>query len=228
MLGSLRLVGWIGVFTVVFGIVLAGRVMRRLGMLARLQTLMLGTLCVLLGSLCVGLWLALHAFETFSRETLVAHVSCNRLKDQEFDVTMRRMLHGQEGPPEHFVLRGDQWEASGGIVKWHPWLTALGLPSYYKLMRLTGRYVRTADERAHPPTAYDLNGETDWAWWLLYRLDPILPFVEAAYGSAAFVKLDPSMPADLYVTPSGFLVKRRPVPGRRSRQPAAEDVRAAF
>ena len=181
--------------------------------------------CAAVGTVLAVLLIVAHAVQAFSGETLVARVAIRRLSPAEFELTylpvgappfaapsdlQRRKaaddLRAASG--QTVRLRGDQWEVSGGIVKWHPWLTALGLRSYHQPTRLSGRFARAAEQRAALPTVVPLEPEVDWFWNGLYRLNPYLPFVEAVYGSSAYVSAEPGVGYELYVTPSGYLIKR--------------------
>jgi hypothetical protein len=164
---------------------------------------MVGLALVAAGSLCLGLRLALRGCEEFSRETLMAEVVCTPVSSETFELQYATV----SGTPEVFTLRGDQWTISGGIVKWHPWLTMLGVPSYHKPTRLSGRFASADKERTQPPGIVELNGGDDPLWAWLYRLDPWLPFIEAAYGSAAFMPADSSRRFQVFVSPSGYLIK---------------------
>ena len=157
---------------------------------------------VLLGSILI----LLAFFHAFSGETLIARVTTRRLSPAEFELTY--VSAGAESPPRSFRLQGDQWALSGGIVKWHPWLTALGLRSYQKPMRLSGQFSNIEQQRAHLPTVYPLEPAIDRFWEALYWADPWLPFVEAVYGSSASVYMEPGAVQEVYVTPSGYLIKR--------------------
>ena len=106
-------------------------------------------------------------------------------------------------------MRGNQWSISGGIVKWHPWLTAMGLKSYQRPLRLSGQFADLERQRTNFPTVHPLASQTDWVWEWLYRLDPYLPFVEAVYGSAAYAYVEPGVIQEVFVTPSGYVIKRR-------------------
>jgi len=202
-------IGIIGGVCVIVGFLQLASLRRHRGILSILQGTISGLIWLAVGGLAMVCWLALHAFYAFAGSVPVAEVHCKWIGSQHFELTYQPIQHGQLGPPQQFQLRGDQWAISGGIVKWHPWLTALGVPSYHKPTRLSGRFMHSGDEAAAPPTVCDLNGGDDRVWWLFYRLDPYLPFVDAVYGSAAFLTVNPTLVAEVSVTPSGYLIKQK-------------------
>ena len=182
-------------------------VLRSLGLMRRLRHLvaaLIVTLISLLLSTVVGVR---HFFHVFAGETLVARVTASRFSPLEFDLTYTPAGSGDSAPITT-RLEGDQWVVSGGIVKWHPWLMMLGLTSYHKPLRLTGQFSDAAEQRAHLPTLTLLEPEGDRFWEALYWADPYLPFVEAVYGSAAYAYVEPGAVQEVYVTPSGYLIKR--------------------
>lgn len=180
------------------------------GVLRRVRKLVDAAVCVLLGALLAGILIFLRAFLAFSGETLVAEVRTRRLSPTEFELT-----YTPSGDDRGLmtVLRGDQWAVSGGIVKWHPWLTAMGWPSYHKPMRLSGQFSSLEEQRRRPPTVEGIaEPGVDRFWEAVYWVDPVLPFVEAAYGSSAYAYVEPQAVQEIYVTPSGYLIKRRRQP----------------
>jgi len=205
--------GWVGIFLLTCGVLFGLGALSRSGVFGKLRGVAFSVVLLSLGSLCLGFWVSLRSFEAFSRSTLVAEVHCRWFGQKQFALSLVPVRHGTRQPAQTFRLRGDQWTISGGIVKWHPWLTALGVPSYHKLTRVSGRFAKAAEEQAAPASAFELNGGVDWVWWWLYRLDPYLPFVEAAYGSAAFAYVEPTWAFEVYVTPSGYVIQR-PEPRR--------------
>jgi len=210
-------VGWCGGFLLILGGCCVLTALLRGGPLAKLRSLMLAVVLVSLGGLCLGFSLALRSFEAFTSSIQVAEVHCRWVGPKAFEATLLVIQDGKPQEPRTFPLRGDQWSISGGVVKWHPWLTALGVPSYHKPTRISGRYAKTAEETASPPTAFNLDGEPDRMWWFFYRLDPLLPFVEATYGSAAYTYVNPALVYEVFVTPSGYLIQQRR-PSSRARQ----------
>ena len=187
------------------------------GLLGKMRRLAIAAVWTFLGTLLAGVLVLAHLFHVFAGETLVARVVTVRRSPLAFELMYTPVGAAPQGAAakrgaeaaRHIQLRGDQWAISGGIVKWHPWLTAFGLPSYQRPMRLSGQFSDIAQQRAHLPTVYALEPRADRFWELLYRLDPSLPFVEAVYGSSAYVSVEPNVVQEIYVTPSGYLIKRK-------------------
>ena len=206
--------------TVIWGLALffGLRVFARGSWLVRLRRLLVTIGCAALGMLCATLLVVGRAFGAFVGETLVATVTTQRAAPNEFLLTYRPAQQPGAAGARTVSLLGDQWMISGGIVKWHPWLTALGLPSYHKPLRLSGQFSRADQHRSRPPSVEVLEPRVDRLWEWFYRADPYLPFVEAVYGSAAYVYVEPDWVQDVYVTPSGYLIKRA---GKALRLPSA-------
>ncbi|MBI4003497.1 MAG: hypothetical protein HY353_00575 [Candidatus Omnitrophica bacterium] len=185
----------------------------RVGFRRRVQRLLLTTAVALLAALATAGLMLMRTFGALTGETLVATVTTQPIAAGEFALTYQPAQQAL-GEGQTIRLRGDQWEISGGMVKWHPWLTALGLPSYHAPLRISGRFSTVQQQRAQPPTVHALRPDLDWFWEVLYRADSYLPFVEAVYGSSAFVPLEPKAVQEVYATPSGYLIKRVPASRR--------------
>lgn len=177
------------------------------GLVRRLQRLAAAALWLALAAaLGMGALMA-RVFHAFAGETLVARVTTQRLEPERFALTY---LPAQlDAAPKTMTLQGDQWAITGGVVKWHPWLTALGVPSYHKPRWISGQFSKLERQQAQPPTVQPLEPLADTLWEALYWADPQLPFVEAVYGSTAFVYVEPGVTQEVYVTPSGYMIKRQ-------------------
>ena len=201
---------WLLIATAVswtLGLWSAFQAVRHPGLLRTPRRLLSAVVYAVLGLLLGSLVMVWHFFEAFSGETLVAEVTVTPLAPPAFELTYTSVA--PDGEAEQVRLEGDQWAISGGIIKWHPWLTVLGWKSYHRPMRLSGQFSRVADQRSHLPTVYSLEpAAVDRFWEALYWADASLPFVEAVYGSSAYVYVQPGVVQEIYVTPSGYLIKR--------------------
>ena len=202
------LVAWMGGGFVAAGILLLIACLRAKGLFALARRLIAAAGALLLGGLLLTGGFALRSFQMFSSRDVIAEVRCAPIGPSEYELSFVPIDRGRRRPAQTYRLSGDQWMISGGIVTWHPWLTWLGLPSYHKPTRLSGRFRRAADELSHSPSLAELNGGLDPVWDWYYRHQRWLPFVEAAYGSAAYVDTDPGVWHRVMVTPTGYLIDR--------------------
>ena len=183
------------------------KVLRGPGLFGRIKSLVGVLVWVALAGLLSSAVVLFHFFKVFSGETLVATVDTKPLAAQRFAFTYTpadgtAAIEGE--------LAGDQWSVSGGIIKWHPVLTALGLKSYHRPMRISGEFSNLVQQRTHFPSVYPLQPEFfDWFWEGFYWVDRHLPFVEAVYGSSAYAYAEPGVTQEICVTPSGYLIKRK-------------------
>lgn len=205
---NLSWLAWVSVGALLIGLALVWKALSRPGVVKRLKRLVLGLAFAAAGVLGLGLTLALQACQAFVATTPVAEVRCAWTGPQRFNLTIALIEQGRRGLERTVALAGDQWSIGGGIIKWHPWLTALGVPNYHQLTRLGGGFLDAAQERAQPPTVVELAEGLSPVWWWLYRLDPYLPFIDAAYGSAAFMPVDPAFVHEVRVSTSGYLIRR--------------------
>lgn len=124
-----------------------------------------------------------------------------------------RLIHS--GQTRHFFVNGDQWMIEGDILKWHRWITLMGLDTRYRLTRLSGRYLDLEKERNSPRTLLSLaearhaTTEAHPVWRWLYRSGHQLPLVDTVYGNAAYQNLSGANHYLVFVTPSGFMVRKK-------------------
>lgn len=174
--------------------------------LAKLRQGVLASIGVATAILLSAVVLLLHAAQVFSGKTLVAEVTARRLSGQEFELTYRPVERAQ--PPVTVRLEGDQWAIGGGIVKWRPWLTLLGLESRHQPQWLSGQFADLDARRTHYPSVHALRSGSDRVWEALYWADPYLPGIEAVYGSSAYAYVEPGRMHLVFVTPSGYMIAR--------------------
>ena len=184
------------------------QVVRANGLANKFRYLVQTTIVTVISLLLSSLLVILYAFHSFAGETYVGQVTTKPVGPVEFDIVYQA-ADMPDLEAVHAQLKGDQWMISGGIVKWHPWLTMLGLKNYHKPMRLMGHASQPGLLRNTVVIEAPLAQGIDWFWEALYRADPYLPFVEAVYGTAAYAYVEPGVTQYVYVTPSGYLIKRK-------------------
>ncbi len=191
---AVTLWGWLGVFAAK-------------GWATKLQRTVPTTAVTVVAVLLGGLLTVLQTSYAFSGEALVATVTTKPVRPTEFELSY--VPAGQPVSAATLMrLRGDQWAIMGGVIKWHPWLTALGVSSYHKPIAVRGQYADLHQEQSHLPSIYPLATDMDHVWEAVYWLDPYLPFIEAVYGSSAYAYAEPNATYRVSVTPSGYVIKR--------------------
>ncbi|MCK4595562.1 hypothetical protein KAT73_02180 [candidate division WOR-3 bacterium] len=102
-----------------------------------------------------------------------------------------------------FDLSGDQWMVEGDILRWSLLLRWLGAGHYYRITRFTGRWEETKENTEY--TVYQIHPD-EKLWEYLLRYADKIPFVDAAYGIAAF-----QYPSNdtfyLYINDTGFILR---------------------
>ena len=202
LLTAATVIAWI------FGFLALIRLIRKPGIIAKARNLLDLATCIALGLLFGMLLFLFTCFQAFSKETLVARVTTEKTAADAFELVY---TPADKGPADalRVPLQGDQWSIAGGVIKWHPWLSIFGFENYHKPMRLSGQFSDLRKQRSHLPSVYPLEEPwADWLWQVFYWSDKYLPFVEAVYGSAAYAYVEPGVTQEVYVTPSGYLIKR--------------------
>lgn len=175
------------------------------GTVSLLVALLLGTAAALTGTLA---W-SFASFEALTREAVAATVRLEPIEGTEARFRAHVRIPGED---ERTVeLAGDQVFVEARIVKWHPWATAIGLPTAYQLDRIGGRYRSIDDEQTRPRTVVALAPDgprlasdvfdalADRPW--------LAPLVDARYGSGTFVAAEAASTIEVRVSASGLLAR---------------------
>jgi type II secretory pathway pseudopilin PulG len=170
-----------------------------------------GTLYLLFGGVVVlvgmGAGLVATNLVTYARlthEQEAARVTTRQLGERQFAVSVQ--TPGR--PPQHFQVRGDEWQIDARVLKWRALGTVLGFDTVYRLERISGRYGDVQSERNAPRTVHELAGDPGVDFWSVARRYPrYLPFADARYGSAAYVPMAEGAEYVVSVSASGLVVR---------------------
>jgi hypothetical protein len=160
---------------------------------------------VLFATLCAFGGSALLGYRRLSSEALVATIEAHALAPQRYEVTVTT----PDGARRALELAGDDWQLDARVIKWDVRAVVLGAPVLYQLDRIGGRYHDVAQEREAsrsvvaltPMQAFDL-------WHLKQRFPRWLPWVDADYGSAAYLPLVDGGRYTVTLAAAGGLVAR--------------------
>jgi hypothetical protein len=160
---------------------------------------------ILLALLLCGLGLALRSYSLLSAEAAVATVHARQLGPQWFGVR----VDFPDGTHRSADLRGDEWQLDARVIKWAPRAVALGAKPLFRVDRLSGRYRDAAQAQATLPSVAALNADSAVdLWQLKQRFPRWLPWLDADYGSAAFLPLVDGGNYSVTISPLGGLVAR--------------------
>jgi len=163
-------------------------------------------LAFLLIAIALGaLALALHSYRSLHADVPVAQLTLRQVAPQRFSAT----LTPAAGALRTFELQGDQWEVDARVVRWQLPPRLAGVPPLYQLERISGRYVDIQKEREATRTLFDLTDAGQLDLWTLKRQFPQwLPFVDADFGSGAYLPMVDGGRFDLLLSPDGGLVAK--------------------
>ena len=148
---------------------------------------------------------ALIGYRRLTTETLLATLQVRQLGPQRFNVR----IDTPDGAHRDVAIAGDQWQLDARVVKWEARAVMFGAPALYRLDRISGRYAdATAEsERARSVVALDEGNPFDLLD-LKRRFPQWLPWIDADYGSAAFLPLVDGGEYNVSLAPAGGLVAR--------------------
>lgn len=161
--------------------------------------------CVLLFALLLAsLGLNLRLYHRFTTEQTLADVSFAQIDAQYYTA----YLQYPDGTHREVNLRGDAWQLDARVLKWQGVATVLGLDPLYKLERISGRYHDLAQERSAERSIWALSEEPAVNLLALAQQHPDwLPWVDATYGSAAYVPMADQAQYTVSLSASGLIIR---------------------
>ena len=178
------------------------RARRRLAALLRAAWMLVFAALALLA---VTLGLALRGYRLLMAEEPVATLAARETGKQQFALR----IDFPDGSHRSAELHGDEWQLDARVIKWTPRAVELGARPLYRVDRLSGRYRDAAQAMTLTPSLIDLSGERILDLWQLKREFPQwLPWIDADYGSAAYLPLVDGANYRVTLSPTGGLVAR--------------------
>lgn len=190
----------LGLFLLIGGV---RRVWRRAPVTGSLQGLT-GLVFLALSALAIAIALNLHSYQILVQEQPVAEVRFEALGPQYFRV----YLLPEAAAAEVLELRGDEWQIDARVLKWHGLANLVGMQTVYRLERLSGRYRDVQQERTGVHTAHRLDQDRGIDLWALaQKSQRKLPWLDAVYGSAAYLPMADKARFLVTVSNSGLVVR---------------------
>ncbi len=165
---------------------------------------LLGLLLISLGLLEGTITVGIQGYRSLAREELAARIVVRPYGPKQFAATLRF----PDGRMETYSISGDEIYVDARILKWHALANVLGLNTAYELDRVGGRYREIDKERAAARTLYALGREKPVDLFdLRKRYTFLAPFLDAEYGSAAFVPVNEPTELELRVSTTGLVIR---------------------
>jgi len=189
-----------GLFLLIGGV---RRIWRRAPLRGSLQGLT-GLLLLALGALVIAIAMNLYTYQILVQEQPVAKVRFEALGPQYYRV----YLLPESGSSRVLELRGDQWQIDARVLKWTGLANLFGMKTAYRLERLSGRYRDVQQERQAVRTVYQLDNDRGVDLWELVRKsERKLPWLDAVYGSAAYMPMVDKGLYQVTISSSGLVVR---------------------
>ena len=148
---------------------------------------------------------AVLGYQRLSAETPLARIEAHQLAPQRYAVTVTTPA----GERHSLELGGDQWQLDARIIKWKPGAILAGAPALYQLDRIGGRYTDLAREREAPRSVFALSTPHAFdLWQLAQRWPQWLDWIDADYGSSAYLPLVDQGRYEVTLAAAGGLIAR--------------------
>lgn len=148
---------------------------------------------------------ALLGYRRLTTETELAMLEVRQLNPQRYAVR----IDFPDGTHRGIEIAGDQWQLDARVIKWSPRAVMFGAPPLYRLDRVSGRYADAAQESERERSVVPLDQAYLFDLLDLKRRFPQwLPWVDADYGSAAYLPLVDGGRYRVSLSPAGGLVAR--------------------
>jgi hypothetical protein len=168
-------------------------------------TLIFSAMLIALASLTFVVASNLYTYSRLTYESPVADLIFKATGPQHYQATL---IRAPSGEMQVFAVNGDEWQLDARVLKWRGWATLLGFDAQFRLERLSGRYLDIEQERNAPRTVYELSDNPGLDLWAQSIDHPRwVPFVDAVYGSAAFLPMADGARYRVTMSQTGLLAR---------------------
>src|SRR5258706_12933618 len=127
------------------GRALIGRAQPSWSWLRTLLTLASAVALIAGGVAALALVVVLQGYQNLTLKTHVAEVQFVELAPGKLRVYYVPMDGDLRGKTEIYEVAGDEWTVGGDVLRFRPFLTALGVGTVYRVTRIEGRWLDAAD-----------------------------------------------------------------------------------
>ncbi len=148
----------------------------------------------------------LSSYQELLEEKPIASLNFEQIGDQKYRIDISYYVDREA---ESFDIFGDQWQVDARIIRWNGMLGALGVKPGFRLDRISGRYYSLEDEREKERSVYSLLKRKSFfdVWQALQDQGNFVPWIDASYGSAAFLPMADRATYQLSLSHNGLTAK---------------------
>lgn len=149
---------------------------------------------------------ALLGWHRLAAEALVATIDTRAVAAQHYAVGVEL----PDGTRREVEVQGDDWQLDARVIKWKTTAVVLGAPPLYRLERIGGRWHSIEQAQSGPYTVHALADSATAIdpWVLLRQLPERIDWIDADYGSAAWLPMVDQGRYTVTLAASGGLVAR--------------------
>ena len=145
----------------------------------------------------------LYTYQRLSHEQAVAELEFIALGPQNYQAK----LYFPDGKRMQWELKGDEWQLGARILKWHSTANLFGMDTVYRLDRLSGHFRDIEREREDKHTVYALSANPGLDIWNMAQRYTWFPWVDAVYGSAAYMPMADQSRYKVSLSQSGMVIR---------------------
>jgi len=150
----------------------------------------------------------LNSYRLLLERELVAIVDCDNMPETNSQILNIEFFDNKgNSRKQDFEFNADEWVIESRIIKWKPLMGLFGMQRYYKLERISSRYIDIEKEKSQPRLAYAIESKPDRLWKFIYKYQKCFPFIDAVYGNSAFINYVSDGKYNVYMTSTGLMIK---------------------
>ena len=159
-----------------------------------------------LAALAISMAMNLYTYDIFTYEEPVAEVRFEELGNQYY-----RLYYIPEGKAaQTYEIRGDEWQIDARVIKWHGLANLAGMNTLFRIERISGRYRDVQQERLDVRSVYAIDALDGIDVWTMSRKNQkYIPWIDAVYGSAAYMPMAGQARFQVSVSTTGLVVRAK-------------------
>ena len=149
--------------------------------------------------------MAILGYRRLTAEARIATIETRELAPTRYAVD----IDLPDGSRRSAEIEGDEWQLDARVIKWDVRAVVLGAPPLYRLDRVTGRYRDAQQESTAPKSVVALSDPSRVdLWQMKQRFPRWIPWIDADYGSGAYLPLVDGGRFNVTLAAAGGLVAR--------------------